>query len=327
MQARSIAQRETAAGALVLKPLFGSQGRGLMLIRKADDLLQAANKTGVYYLQRFVGIERSGYHDFRLLVVKGRVVAAMQRHSAHWITNVKRGGRPVAVAVNDEMKTLALRAAAAVGADFAGVDIVYGADQRPSVLEVNSMPAWSGLQKVTAVNIAAVFVEALVTALAAHASARSHGVTPRAEQVAAAFKWACLAELDAPKPGNVHVFAGGHRMTADEFVRSADAAAGPLSAPGARVGARILGAVEATFAAVGANTNLGIILLCAPLAAAADTAASDLRGVARESPPRTSIRRMPTSRFAPSSVRRPRDSGTARAMTCSRRLRSASWRR
>jgi triphosphoribosyl-dephospho-CoA synthase len=95
-------------------------------------------------------------------------------------------------------------------------------------------------------------------------------VTARAEEVAAAFKQACLDELDAPKPGNVHVFAAGHRMTASEFVRSAEAAAAPLAAPGARVGMRILGAVDATLAAVSTNTNLGIILLCAPLAAATD---------------------------------------------------------
>lgn len=102
-------------------------------------------------------------------------------------------------------------------------------------------------------------------------------MTLRSAQIGEAFEWACLAELDAPKPGNVHVYAGGHRMTAEEFVRSAVAAAGPLSAPAARVGERILGAVEATLAAVGANTNLGIILLCAPLAAAAEVANEDLR--------------------------------------------------
>jgi triphosphoribosyl-dephospho-CoA synthase len=102
-------------------------------------------------------------------------------------------------------------------------------------------------------------------------------VTARAEQIAAAFRWACLAELEAPKPGNVHRFAGGHRMTVDEFVCSAEGAAAPLSAPAARVGARILGAVGATAAAVGANTNLGIVLLCAPLAAAADNEAAELR--------------------------------------------------
>jgi triphosphoribosyl-dephospho-CoA synthase len=102
-------------------------------------------------------------------------------------------------------------------------------------------------------------------------------VTSRAESIAAAFKWACQAELDAPKPGNVHVFAAGHRMTADQFAASADAAAPSLAAEGARVGARIFGAVEATAAASGANTNLGIILLCAPLATAAETESSDLR--------------------------------------------------
>ena len=102
-------------------------------------------------------------------------------------------------------------------------------------------------------------------------------MTALAEKVAAAFKAASLDELDAPKPGNVHVFASGHRMTSAEFVRSAEAAAAPLAMPGARVGTRILGAVEATLTAVGTNTNLGIILLCAPLAMAAEGRAADLR--------------------------------------------------
>jgi len=99
----------------------------------------------------------------------------------------------------------------------------------------------------------------------------------RVQAIAQAFEAACRDELAAPKPGNVHVFAGGHRMTAEDFERSAHVAAGPLTAAGARVGARILGAVEATVAAVGANTNLGIVLLCAPLAKAAEMPGGDLR--------------------------------------------------
>jgi triphosphoribosyl-dephospho-CoA synthase len=102
-------------------------------------------------------------------------------------------------------------------------------------------------------------------------------VTVLATKIASAFKAACLDELDAPKPGNVHIFADGHRMTASEFLQSASAAAHAISMPRARVGTRILTAVEATLAAVGANTNLGIILLCAPLAAAADADLPDLR--------------------------------------------------
>ena len=167
-QACTIAERETAKGALVLKPLFGSQGRGLRLIHRPEDLPTIEQTPGrVYYLQRFIGVERDGgYHDFRILVVQGRITAAMRRHSNHWITNIKRGGRPVPVVVNDEMKALALQAAVAVGANFVGVDIVYGTDDRPAVLEVNSMPAWSGLQKVTSVNIASTLADALLTACA-----------------------------------------------------------------------------------------------------------------------------------------------------------------
>lgn len=98
------------------------------------------------------------------------------------------------------------------------------------------------------------------------------------QEIAAGFVGACEAELDAPKPGNVHVFADGHGMTASDFLASAKAAAPFIAAPQSTVGARIEGAVEATRARVGQNTNLGIILLCAPLAQAAATAQSaDLR--------------------------------------------------
>src|SRR5262249_21158826 len=163
--ATAIVAREATRCPLVLKPLFGSQGRGLRLIRRPDDLPEPAGVNGVYYLQRFVGVERDGFRDFRLLVSRGRIIAAMARHSPSWITNVKRGARPVAAAASEEMRELALRAAAAVGAAFAGVDVLYGADGRPTVLEVNSMPAWSGLQKVTPFNIAAALAGDLVAAM------------------------------------------------------------------------------------------------------------------------------------------------------------------
>ncbi|MQT11521.1 triphosphoribosyl-dephospho-CoA synthase [Segnochrobactrum spirostomi] len=88
--------------------------------------------------------------------------------------------------------------------------------------------------------------------------------------IADAFRAACRDELAALKPGNVHRHADGHRMTIADFEASADAAAPAIAESGARVGLRILAAVEATFAAVGTNTNLGIVLLAAPLAVAAE---------------------------------------------------------
>ena len=96
--------------------------------------------------------------------------------------------------------------------------------------------------------------------------------------IAAAFRAACATELAALKPGNVHVHAPGHGMTAADFLRSAEAAAPPLCRAGASLGARVLAAVTATRAAVGQNTNLGILLLCAPLAMAAE-AGGALRAV------------------------------------------------
>jgi triphosphoribosyl-dephospho-CoA synthase len=88
-------------------------------------------------------------------------------------------------------------------------------------------------------------------------------------EIAAAFVAACRDEIEAPKPGNVHIFAEGHGMTVDDFLQSAEAAAPALCDAGAPIGLRIFAAIEATFAAVKKNTNLGIVLLCAPLAAAA----------------------------------------------------------
>lgn len=99
---------------------------------------------------------------------------------------------------------------------------------------------------------------------------------PGSAAIAAAFVAACRDELEAPKPGNVHRYADGHRMTLSDFIRSADAASGPLTHHGHGIGARIDGAVEATLSSVGTNTNLGIILLCAPLAAAAEHGDADL---------------------------------------------------
>lgn len=90
---------------------------------------------------------------------------------------------------------------------------------------------------------------------------------------------ACRDELAAPKPGNVHEHAPGHRMTAADFVRSASAAAPLLCRNGERLGQRILSAVTATQQAVGQNTNLGILLLAAPLAMAAEQGKLDPEGV------------------------------------------------
>lgn len=87
--------------------------------------------------------------------------------------------------------------------------------------------------------------------------------------IADAYRDACYAEVRALKPGNVHLHAEGHGMAVSDFERSADVTAALIAGTGLSVGERIHRAVVATFNTVGCNTNLGILLLCAPLAAAA----------------------------------------------------------
>lgn len=94
--------------------------------------------------------------------------------------------------------------------------------------------------------------------------------------VAQAYRNACIGELQAIKPGNVHVFADGHGMTVHDFIKSADATAELISQADLSVGERILQAVKATQSAVGMNTNLGLILLCAPLVHAALSPSTEL---------------------------------------------------
>jgi triphosphoribosyl-dephospho-CoA synthase len=84
-------------------------------------------------------------------------------------------------------------------------------------------------------------------------------------QLANAFKAACMAELEALKPGNVHIFADGHGMMVQDFIVSAEAASEIIAAPDLSLGQRILQSVQSTQKVVSLNTNLGIILLCAPI--------------------------------------------------------------
>jgi RimK family alpha-L-glutamate ligase len=149
-------------GDLVLKPLFGAQGIGLRRIETAADLPAEEAVGGVYYLQRYVAPGGSGFRDHRLFVVAGEVVAAMTREAEGWVTNLRQGGRPLLLQPDAAMRGMAERATEAVGAHYAGVDIMLDADGAPLLLEVNSMPGWRGLQAVTPHRIADCLAAALL---------------------------------------------------------------------------------------------------------------------------------------------------------------------
>jgi len=166
-EARRIAMREGAAGhALVLKPLFGSQGKGLQLVGEVDGVHHAIPDLGdgygaLAYLQRFVPAATDPGFDWRVLVVGGRAVTAMRRISAHWIHNVAQGARCEPAELTPTLAGLAEGAAQALEMDYAGVDLIPGSDGI-QVLEVNGVAAWRGLQRVTGFNIARAIVDDLL---------------------------------------------------------------------------------------------------------------------------------------------------------------------
>lgn len=167
MQAESI--RQAAANnhqQLVIKPLFGSQGQGVRKLPIEESLpvpmLQYVD--GVYYLQQLIEPAEIA-HDYRVFVVGNKVIAAMKRIGSGWVSNVAAGGRCERVMPNDAMTELALRSAKAVNIDYCGVDIIQSASGEYYVLEVNSIPAWRGLQGVTEFNIAEVLVSDFLTKL------------------------------------------------------------------------------------------------------------------------------------------------------------------
>jgi tetrahydromethanopterin:alpha-L-glutamate ligase len=162
--ARAVLIREAARGhELVAKPLFGSQGKGVVRVAAGDDVPAAARVNGVWYLQRYCDSGAGNWHDWRVLVAGGAPVAAMLRRGRTWVTNVARGARVEPADCGGALGDLAVAAAAAVGADYAGVDLMRTADGSYVVLEVNSIPAWQGLQRVASVDIAGTLVRDLVT--------------------------------------------------------------------------------------------------------------------------------------------------------------------
>jgi tetrahydromethanopterin:alpha-L-glutamate ligase len=157
--ARMRVRREIESGPLVLKPLLG---KGLTLLRTVEDLPLLEAVAGVYYLQRFVPTLDGEFQDFRIFIAGEKAVASMSRRSSNWITNVKQGGSPEAVAPDAQLESLAVAAARATGAEIAGVDIIVGR-AGPQVLEVNSMPAWSGLQLVAEADIAGAIADHILS--------------------------------------------------------------------------------------------------------------------------------------------------------------------
>ena len=156
---------ERLGGDVVVKPLFGSEGRGLLRVsdpEMARRVFPTLERLGaVIYVQE--AIRHAGF-DYRAFVLNGRVLGAIRRFAANgdWRTNIALGGRAEAIRLEPRLEQMAERAATAVGAEMAGVDILEDFDRGgPVVLEVNAVPGWRALSAATGVDVASAILDHL----------------------------------------------------------------------------------------------------------------------------------------------------------------------
>ena len=152
---QAMAAFEQLDGDAVVKPLFGSEGRGIARVSDpalAERAFKMLEQLGaVIYVQQFIGPHAM---DVRLFVL-GQTVWAMQRsNDADWRNNISRGGRGVPLAVTPSWRQVALQAAASVGAPMAGVDVLVDPDGQLYVIEINAVPGWKALARILEVDVA-----------------------------------------------------------------------------------------------------------------------------------------------------------------------------
>lgn len=142
---------------IVVKPLFGAEGRGILRIEDeqlAWRVFRAIEKIGgVIYLQPY--IKHPGW-DLRIFILGEKVLGGMKRTAPQgaWMTNVAQGGKGEAYKLNSNLEEIGIKASNAVGAEIAGVDLILDENGKWLVLEVNAVPGWKAFAPVTGIDIA-----------------------------------------------------------------------------------------------------------------------------------------------------------------------------
>jgi ribosomal protein S6--L-glutamate ligase/tetrahydromethanopterin:alpha-L-glutamate ligase len=147
-------------GDAVIKPLFGSEGKGIVRVCDEETAYRVLRgwelNRYIYYIQEYVPHFQE---DIRAFVIGDKVAAAMRRRASGWKTNYSKGAEVSSVDLDPEMETLALKAARTIGLDYAGVDLMRSENGRMYVVEINSIPGWRGLRKITGRDIAGGIVD------------------------------------------------------------------------------------------------------------------------------------------------------------------------
>jgi RimK family alpha-L-glutamate ligase len=163
----AMAAFDELGGDIVVKPIFGSEGRGIVRVSDPDTAYRVfrALELGryVYYLQEYMS---HGREDIRVFVVGQEVISAMVRRGETWKTNVAQGAKAEALTPDDELRNLALQASQALGADYAGIDILPTKDGGYTVIEVNGIPGWRSLKAATGVDVAERVIDYVLSEMA-----------------------------------------------------------------------------------------------------------------------------------------------------------------
>jgi RimK family alpha-L-glutamate ligase len=156
---KALSAFDELGGDCVLKPLYGSKGIGITRLNNkafAENVIYSLGQLNqVFYLQEFI---EHYNRDIRILVLGEKVIAGMYRISDSWKTNIHAGAKAEPIDLNKELEKLAVKAAKITRTEIAGVDIVES-ENGYAVLEVNSIPGFTALQKVTELNIAEEIVD------------------------------------------------------------------------------------------------------------------------------------------------------------------------
>ena len=161
-KAKNFLDNEMSEKGIVYKPLFGSQGDNVKLIKHSSELKQIDNSSNIYYFQDY--LDNTVNHDYRILVIRNNDACKyfyMTRYGDTFINNVSKGGSCVKEPLNKAITDLALKASRLLNMSFCGVDII-SYNNNNYIIEINSIPAWRGLQDVEEEIISDYFVNLLM---------------------------------------------------------------------------------------------------------------------------------------------------------------------
>ncbi len=137
-------------GDVIIKPLFGSEGRGMVRVTDRDIAYRVfralEQNRNIFYLQEYIP---HGSEDIRVFVVEGKAVAAMTRQGTSWKCNICNGAKGQNLPLNKTLEDMSIRAVKALGADYGGVDFLPLENGGYLLIEVNTIPGWKGLKKAT----------------------------------------------------------------------------------------------------------------------------------------------------------------------------------